>query len=212
MPRLRNVTTIAELSLCLQALFNILNEELFENKLEKCVITCKEGQKANAYGWITTAKVWNQNQIERHEINISCEYLNRSKEEIAGTMLHEMCHLYAIQNNIKDTSRSGIYHNERYKEIAINHCLNVKFYEKVGHAVTELNDKGKEIIKKWNVNEIKLYKKEEEKKEKKTKKKSSTRKYICPCCQNSVRATKQVNIICMDCNKQMLTEEELNEM
>lgn len=33
---------------------------------------------------------------------------------------------------------------------------------------------------------------------------SSTRKYICPCCGNSVRATKTVNIACLDCDTQMV--------
>lgn len=32
---------------------------------------------------------------------------------------------------------------------------------------------------------------------------SSTRKYVCPCCGMSVRATKEVRIMCMDCGKQM---------
>lgn len=36
-----------------------------------------------------------------------------------------------------------------------------------------------------------------------TPKRSSTRKYKCPCCGNSVRATKTVNVICGDCMKQM---------
>ena len=33
---------------------------------------------------------------------------------------------------------------------------------------------------------------------------SSTRKYICPCYGNSVRATKIVNIGCLDCGVQMV--------
>ena len=33
----------------------------------------------------------------------------------------------------------------------------------------------------------------------KTKRPTSTRKYICPICHNSVRATKNVNIGCLDC-------------
>jgi hypothetical protein len=37
-----------------------------------------------------------------------------------------------------------------------------------------------------------------------TPRKSSSRKYMCPCCGMSVRATKAVNIACMDCNEQML--------
>lgn len=36
-----------------------------------------------------------------------------------------------------------------------------------------------------------------------TKKPSSTRKYICPKCGNSCRATKVINIICGDCMEQM---------
>ena len=35
------------------------------------------------------------------------------------------------------------------------------------------------------------------------RKPSSTRKYICPCCGMSVRATRSVNIACMDCNAQL---------
>lgn len=36
-----------------------------------------------------------------------------------------------------------------------------------------------------------------------TPKRSSTRKYVCPCCGNSVRATKAVNLICGDCMEKM---------
>ena len=31
--------------------------------------------------------------------------------------------------------------------------------------------------------------------------------YICPKCGNSVRATKDVNIACLDCDMQMMKEE-----
>ena len=40
-----------------------------------------------------------------------------------------------------------------------------------------------------------------------TKPKSSTRKYICPCCGNSFRATKDINVMCLDCNEQFVKEE-----
>ena len=33
---------------------------------------------------------------------------------------------------------------------------------------------------------------------------SSTRKYICPCCGNSFRATKNIRVMCMDCNEQFV--------
>ena len=31
------------------------------------------------------------------------------------------------------------------------------------------------------------------------KKPSSTRKYVCPGCGNSLRATKDINVACLDC-------------
>ena len=37
-----------------------------------------------------------------------------------------------------------------------------------------------------------------------TAKKSSSRKYICPCCGTSIRATKKVNIGCLDCGVPMI--------
>lgn len=36
------------------------------------------------------------------------------------------------------------------------------------------------------------------------KSESSTRKYVCPCCGMSVRATREVRVICMDCDEQMV--------
>ena len=39
------------------------------------------------------------------------------------------------------------------------------------------------------------------------KKPSSTRKYVCPKCGNSCRATKTINIICGDCMDKMIVAE-----
>ena len=36
------------------------------------------------------------------------------------------------------------------------------------------------------------------------RKPSSTRKYVCPCCGMSVRATRDVNIACLDCSEQLV--------
>lgn len=49
------------------------------------------------------------------EINIGAESLQRTVPEIIATLRHEMVHYYCCVNNIKDTSRNGAYHNERFK-------------------------------------------------------------------------------------------------
>ena len=41
----------------------------------------------------------------------------------------------------------------------------------------------------------------------KLKPKSSTRKYVCPCCGNSFRATKDINVLCIDCGEQFIKVE-----
>ena len=38
----------------------------------------------------------------------------------------------------------------------------------------------------------------------KTRKPSSTRKYQCPCCGNSFRSTKEINVLCMECDEQFV--------
>lgn len=53
MPRIRSITTIAELSAGMMAAFNAINEHYYNGELEKPVITFKEGKKKKAYGWIT---------------------------------------------------------------------------------------------------------------------------------------------------------------
>ena len=45
MPRIRSITTIAELSAGMMAAFNAINEHYYNGELEKPVITFKEGKK-----------------------------------------------------------------------------------------------------------------------------------------------------------------------
>lgn len=51
------------------------------------------------------------------------EYMRRSFEEICGTLLHEMAHLYNLINGIKDCNK--LYHNKKFKEAAEAHGLTV---------------------------------------------------------------------------------------
>ena len=52
MPRIRSITTIAELSAGMMAAFNAINEHYYNGELEKPVITFKEGKK----------KLWNSDE------------------------------------------------------------------------------------------------------------------------------------------------------
>lgn len=206
----RKIYTLAGLQLSLTALYNAMNMAIFQGGLEKVVITCKEGQKRGCYGWITTRKEWIQGKNERYEINISCDYLNRPISDIAATLLHEMVHLYCMTHNIKDTSRGGYYHNKKFRDAASAHHLITMERDKVGWNDSELDAWALQWLDtNCSIKEICIRKKlEEENETEKKKKKSSTRKYICPICGMSVRATKKVSIICGECLEFLKDEEE----
>lgn len=60
---------------------------------------------------------WIDGEDKRDELALNPEKF-QNPLEIVDTMLHELVHVYCDQNNIKDTSRNGFYHNQRFKKIA----------------------------------------------------------------------------------------------
>lgn len=203
----RKVSTMQDLQIIMQGMFSRINEHFFNKELEKVVITFEAGFKKGAFGWINTVKDWKQGQKERYNINISADYLDRSREQIISTLMHEMCHLYALQNDIKDTSRSGIYHNKKFKKIAEEHGLNVLEADKIGWSVTSLKPETAEWLQdNCNFGEITICKKKPLVADKIATPKQSSRKYVCPCCGLIVRATKECSLICGDCKKEMRIE------
>jgi len=195
-------------------LFDKFNERFFENALQKPVITIsksKEG-KTRTTGWCTTERVWKGGNTSTYfEINICPEYLYRPIEKTLATLLHEMVHLYNVINGIQDCSRSNQYHNKKFKETAERHGLFVEKDDSYGYVKTTLRPETLEYINTLNLKIFDLFREEHPAKSKDAyentyeneNKKTSTRKYICPNCVQSVRATREVNIVCGDCNIKM---------
>jgi len=208
----------------LQRAFKWLNETYFNSELEKPVITILVDSTSGAYGWITPEKVWSSKDKKWfREINICAEYLNRPVYEIITTLLHEMCHLYNIQNGIQDTSRSGTYHNKNFQAIAEKTGLIVEKNDKYGFCITHASDELKSLVKKririgcFKLERIKTYKdgtpktttKGNDGKEKTiSRSKQAMKKYICPKCGLIIRASKDVSnkIMCIECNQKFIME------
>lgn len=243
----------------IERLYDFLNERYFESALSKPIITIQADNSNKSLGWFIPLRIWKDGQGYREfEINVSANFLDCAIEEAAGVLLHEMCHQYCYENHIKDTSRSGIYHNKRYITVAETHGLKWLGKE-AGDGYTELLEETKETLSDFHFTSSMLYRKtteedyEEyirhealcnlkkqgymdidniglskegnaeltnlfeaevqkvrEKRDKSGERKSSTRKYICPQCGQSVRATKEVNIICGVCNLPMAEVGSLN--
>lgn len=203
-------------------LFDCFNEKLFGGELLKPVITIQADEKNSVCGWFTVNRVWNwkddssvcpendkQNSncdvAERkdYEINLSAQFLNRPIKEVAATLLHEMCHYYAKLKNFRDCTRYGVYHNKLFKVIAEKHGLVTTYFDSIGYSYTELSLETENLLVEFlkETPEVKIYR---EPIVKGTRIKSlSVRKYVCPVCGQSVKATKRVNVICADCNECM---------
>lgn len=194
----------------LENAFHVLNDVYFDSTLPMPVITLQSSRKS--YGHFTAGRVWRAEEQHLNEINISVEHLERPIENIMATLMHECVHYYCQLNNIPDTSKGGTYHNKHFKEEAEKRGLIILNSKYIGWSVTEPSQ---EFIK--TLNEYGITKPIDMNRDGcvigmpatgiiTPKKKTSTRKYICPACGNSFRATKDINVLCMDCNEQFIKE------
>ncbi len=191
----------------LEDLFFAFNQKFYDGKLVKPIITVSPDVMAGSYGWCTTGRVWKKTDTEDesfYEINLCAEYLSRPILEISATLLHEMVHLWNIQNNVKDTSRGYTYHNRKFKDEAEKRGLIIEHTEKYGWTKTSLSEDATEFIKSMCDKDLGLSRTAILAFEKsKGKSKSSSRKYVCPDCGLSIRATKEVRITCTNCQLEM---------
>ena len=212
---MKELTTYNRVAGYLNKVFDMLNTKFFENALSRPTITIQSTPRA--YGHFSLREdTWLSKLGATHELNLGAGTLARPIENVAATLLHEMVHLYCYENDIKDTSRGFTYHNKRFKTAAESHGLIVDHHDKYGWSITSPSDALLDFVLETGVTDILIFRNEyngisisgtgthSSSGTPILPKKSSSRKYICPCCRNSVRATKVVNIACLDCQIPML--------
>lgn len=200
----------------LNKMFDLLNAEFFEGALSRPTITIQSTPKA--YGHFSLREdTWVSTLGASHEINLGAGTLARPIEEVAATLLHEMVHYWNYVMGVQDCSRGNTYHNRHFKDAAESRGLIVTRSEKYGWAHTAPGEALLDFVLENGLTDILINRNEF------TgfqitgtgthsgagaivtpPRISSSRKYICPCCGNSVRATKFVNIACLDCTEQMV--------
>lgn len=204
----------------LEKIFRVLNREYFEDTLEEPIITIQSTPRA--YGHVTVGKAWRKsNGDQRHELNIGAGTLDRPIENVVATMMHEMVHLYCLQEGIKDTSRGGAYHNRRFRDIATAKDLDISYDARIGWSITEPTEKLLDFVIAQGWEDVHMGRQEGWQpagsgssggshsggvSPKVPPKGSNSRKLVCPCCGQSVRATRDVNILCGDCFQKMIEE------
>lgn len=184
--------------------FNKFNAAKFDNRLPTPTITIQTKGNKSAIGWCSSAPRWQGPKEATYEINLCAEYAAIPFLDIMEVLLHEMTHLSNAVNDIKDCSRSGTYHNKYYKAEAQRVGLLVEKSKKYGWAHTKLTEETQRLIQSWKLNDTVFNNARMEKESGESK--SSTRKYTCPECQISVRATKDVHVVCGECKAKMEIE------
>lgn len=216
---MKQINKMSRLTNELEKAFNLLNADIFGGELPTPIITVIPTPRA--YAHYVPFDIWETKDCKKREINIASGTLDRPLENILASLVHEMVHMYNdVVLNEADTSNKGVYHNKVFKREAESHWLIVSRSERYGYSHTEPSEKLLEwLLEHDELREIEMCRANPLAPLKGvgartgsfdgsiavgTALKSHHRKYICPCCGNSVRATKAVNIMCMDCNEQMI--------
>ena len=230
-----NGKTFKEAASQLELMYNIANKYFASRDVHitlPVLVTIQSRGKHNALGWVTTQKSWVNGKGEEfaYELNIAAETLARSTADIFNTIVHEMCHLVNIQRGVHDCTNSQ-RHNKKFKEICDKVGLYCEQMGRYGWAATHEPEKNSDELKKvlaeyigsGDATALEMQRKDYALKVTKggsengsdagsdggsdtKKRKSNQIKYVCPHCGTSVRATKQVRIMCADCMELMTPE------
>lgn len=206
----------------LEKMFRALNTRYFEGKLEEPIITLQDTPQA--FGHVTCGKTWTAGEKQKHELNIATRTLHRPIEEVTATMLHEMVHIWNIQQGVQDCSRNNTYHNKKFRDEAVKRDLDIQHHERYGWTITSPTPALCDYIISQGWTDFDMHSGgglvaigktpggkqkggEGNEDEEPKKKPSSTRKYMCPKCGCSCRATKALNLLCEDCMEKMVLAE-----
>lgn len=128
--------------------FEHFNKELFGGELPTVIITIQTRGRKKCYGWFWKDR-WNEAGKPAHEINMSAENINRTKEDQCETLIHEMVHLYNATRGIEDCNALQ-YHNKHFKSAAEKAGLLVNKYPGRGWGMTTLGEKAKVAVDSFN--------------------------------------------------------------
>lgn len=196
---------ISEATAFLENAYVVLNNKYFGGQLPPVVITVQSSPKA--YGHYTTWDAWHTDTDGYREINLGAETLNQPIENLIAVMVHEMTHHYCAVNGIKDTSRGGTYHNSAgFKRVAEGTgAVTIGYDPQIGHSPTTPTPALIAFVEEMGWKDVDLSRNTPERATR--GRNNGVRKYVCPECGISARATKAVNIGCLDCGTVMVVEE-----
>lgn len=208
---MKKLTTYNRAAGYLNHIFDLLNAEYFENQLARPTITIQSTPKAYGH-FVLRDDTWIATTGASVEINIGAGTLASPVEFLVSVLLHECIHYWLYAQGIQSCSRGGLYHNRRFRDACLERDLIVTRSDKYGWSHTSPGDGLLEFVLRNDLTDILLYRNEMSSipinggtgthdgiDGSVVTRKSNSRKYVCPHCGMSVRATRAVHIACIDC-------------
>ena len=231
---MKQLTSYNRVAGYLNKIFDLLNAEYFENELSRPTITIQSTPKAYGHfslkddTWVST--IGNSHEINigagtlsrpieeviatlLHEMVHYFNYQNGIQDCSRGNTYHNKRFKEIAESHGLKVS----HHNKRFKAAAESRGLQVFHHEKYGWSITQPTEQLMDFAINNGLTDILINRNESlagfgitgtgthsGAASGTAVRPSSSRKYICPCCGNSVRATKAVRIACLDCAEQMV--------
>lgn len=186
----------------LYSYFDKANNYFYNGELIRPVILPQtKGRKQLELGWVKEKNGWKKTSDLSgfYELNICPELFNGDMAGVIEILLHQMVHLYCMQNHIKDVSNEGHYHNKRFREIASSHGLSVQKSKTNGWSDTSLTQEAFDFFNCDRNYGFRIFHATPEPSAPK-RTGGASRKYECPKCKRAVWGNKSTKVICGYCN------------
>ncbi|MEV0803406.1 hypothetical protein AB0I34_37340 [Kribbella sp. NPDC050281] len=131
--------TTAELVSALETAWAAIRTNHTEIPAVVIVVGSGTATKQAKYGHFAPVR-WQHGEQRLAEVLISGEGLKRPAEEVFTTLLHEAAHALADAREIKDTSRQGRWHNQKFAELAGELGLDATKDPKIGWSPCTLRE------------------------------------------------------------------------
>lgn len=191
----------------IRELYDKLNVRFFNNELPGIQIFLTPNIKEVVHFEKNAKFVFNRTSEEVGHLNVSATVLGLSPQDMCAAFLHEMCHQYCYLNGIKDTSRQGTYHNKKFRDVAYDHGL-LAVKDKANHYGWSETFVSPDLVQWCRINvperpiDMLYYRTyapalvPQRATAKLLNPNSHSKKYQCPVCGDSWRATKYVYSMC----------------
>ncbi|MFI5697441.1 hypothetical protein ACIA58_36625 [Kribbella sp. NPDC051586] len=123
--------TTAELVSALETAWTAIRTNHSEIPAVVVIVGSGTASKQAKYGHFAAAR-WQHGEQALAEVLISGEGLKRPVEEVFTTLLHEAAHALANVREIKDTSRQGRWHNQKFAALASELGLDTTKDDRIG--------------------------------------------------------------------------------